>query len=451
MATLPRFSPIHHSLSHVAKSTLGSYLLYGASVWSIAFYVILSGIILPIIGWYYGGGGSELEKIHPATYLLIVVLPLIAIFDQRFRHTAISLWLDQPFLLFIVSCGSTAAYGILVKQVSAAPFVDTFFSTVLVATLALAMPLRALLQLRTVLDIVIMINVLLIFIEFTTQQSIVLRFYADPLLENLGGAGRWSGMLGLPLAAAQILAVYSLTTFISSPIQLSWTGVTRVLFSVLALLACLLTGGRTAVASLIGLMVLYVLFAAARQLMSGAVSRLGVTYLFVGIVMVALCVPLLDRIGLFDVLSSRLEFDNGSGAAREAVLQILDNLSLDDLWLGIDASDAMAIQQSYGLIAIEIAWANFIIICGLIFTIPLFVSFCLFLFLFLPKHCKPSVLLVSAFTLSLTFSYNSIWAKTTTLAITVAIAISNLRRDVPGGHPPKGVPGSSNVDRTAMP
>jgi hypothetical protein len=146
---------------------------------------------------------------------------------------------------------------------------------------------------------------------------------------------------------------------------------------------------------------------------------------------VALGIPVLDRLGLFDILTARLEYDYGSGLARDAVLQIFENLSIDDLWLGIDAGDAWALQESYGLIAIEIAWANFVLICGLIFTIPLFVAFCLFLFRFLPKHCAFPVVLVGTFTLALTFAYNSIWSKTTVLAITITIATSNLRRDVP--------------------
>jgi hypothetical protein len=407
-------------------------LLYFAAVWSIALYVILSPLTLPSIGWLYLGGGSELAKIHPATYLLFIILPLVMISDRGFRLRAIRSLLEPSFLLFVGACVSTAAYAILVKQVSAAPFVDTFFSTILVAVVALAMPRRTLLQLRAVLDIAVLSNVILIFIEFATQQSFFLRFYNGPLYEVFGPT-RWTGLLGVPLSAAQILAAYSLITFISAPIRLTWAGASRLLLSILALLACLLTGGRTSIGFLIALLLLYISSSAIRQLLSGVVNPLSLAYFLIGLVLVVLSVPLLNAIGLFDILMSRLEYDYGSGLAREAVFEILDNLSVDDLWLGIDAGDATALQQSYGLIAIEIAWANFILICGLIFTIPLFVGFCLFQFRFLPKYCAPSVVLIGAFTLALTFAYNSIWSKTTVLAITAAVAISNLRRDVPQG------------------
>jgi len=205
-------------------------------------------------------------------------------------------------------------------------------------------------------------------------------------------------------------------------------------FSLLALVSCLLTGGRTSIALLVGLLALYVLLSTARQLLAGMVNWLGLIYGLVGLVIIAFSIPILVRIGVFDVLSARVEFDNGSSLARDTVVVILENLSADKLWFGIESVDALALQQSYGLIAIEIAWANFVLICGLIFTIPLFIAFCSFWFWLLAKYCEYSVLLVSFFTLAHTFAYNSIWSKTTVLAITVAIAVSNLRRDLPAAQ-----------------
>lgn len=406
-------------------------LLHRISVWAVVLYVVLSPPVLPLIGWSYGGGGSELEKIHPATYLLVVLLPLTMTYDWRFRVEAMRLMLEPAFLLFITASITTAAYAILAKQVSAAPFVDTFVSTILVTTFTLALPRRALQELRTLIDVTILINVILIFFEFVTQRGFILG--AD---EGLGPM-RWTGLLGLPLTAAQVFAVYSLTTFVSSPVRLSGPGPFRLVFSMLAMVSCLLTGGRTSIALLVGLLALYVLFSAMRQLLVGLVNWLGLIYAFVGLVIMALSIPILVRIGVFDILSARVEFDNGSSLARDGVIVILNNISLDKLWLGIEAIDAYAIQQSYGLIAIEIAWANFLIICGLIFTVPLFISFCLFWFWFLPKYCGFLVGLVSTFTIVHTFAYNSIWSKTTVLAITVAIAVSNMRRDIsdaPAAH-----------------
>jgi hypothetical protein len=176
----------------------------------------------------------------------------------------------------------------------------------------------------------------------------------------------------------------------------------------------------------------------------GAVNKLGVIYFIAGGLAAILCVPILANIGIFDVLTARVQFDYGSSLARDAVIEIIENLPMQDLWFGIDAGDMMALQTTYGLIAIEIAWANFILICGLIFTIPLFAGFCLFFFRFLPRYCATTVMIISGFTLVLTFSYNSIWSKTTVLAITVAIVVSNMRRDVTQPQPSGGQPRRRN-------
>jgi hypothetical protein len=426
MPIIQNRAPLNRNGPSIANTTPLISILYGVSIWSIALYVILGGPVLPRIGWLYAGGGSELEKIHPATYLLIAVFPLLFFFDRRFRSSAIRLVLAPSFSTFIVSCACTAAYAILAKRVSAAPFVDTFLSAVLVATLTLSMPRAILLRLRALLDIAVLASIALIFFEFATQQSVL---SINPDSDRFGPM-RWSGLWGLPLSAAQILAAYSLTTFVTSSIRPAWGDARRLLYSILALAACLLTGGRTAVALLIIFLALYVSYSAARQIALGAVNRQGIIYFIAGGIVATLGLPILINIGIFDVLTARVQFDYGSGLARDAVVEILGNLPMQDLWLGINADDMMAIQTTYGLIAFEIAWANFILICGLIFTIPLFVGFCLFFFRFLPKYCAPTVIIIGVFTLVLTFSYNSIWSKTTVLAITVAIAVSNMRRDV---------------------
>ena len=274
MSLYQRLNPANDAFPRSDDLSAAFSLVYLAAICSIAIYLILSPLTLMGMGWLYLGGGSELQKIDPATYLLVVILPLAMMFSERFRSRALRALLEPSFLIFVVACFSTAAYAIAVKQVSAAPFVDTFLSTILVTIIAVAMPRRSLLQLRAVLDITILVNVLLIFVEFATNQSFSRSFYTGPIYEAFGPT-RWTGMLGLPLSAAQILAAYSLTTFVSAPITLSWSNASRMIFSVLALLACLLTGGRTSVALLVGLMLVYILFSATRQLLSGRVKSAG--------------------------------------------------------------------------------------------------------------------------------------------------------------------------------
>ena len=46
-------------------------------------YFVLSTPALLLLGWNYIGGGSEIEKIHPATYLLFAGLCASLVIDKQ--------------------------------------------------------------------------------------------------------------------------------------------------------------------------------------------------------------------------------------------------------------------------------------------------------------------------------------------------------------------------------
>ena len=87
------------------------------------------------------------------------------------------------------------------------------------------------------------------------------------------------------------------------------------------------------------------------------------------------------------------------------------NMPSNDVWLGLPASDIGALvrrQSQMHLVAIEISWINFLLTCGWILTVPLFVSFALFLFRFIPRYCGAAALLPSIFLLIVTAASNGI-------------------------------------------
>ena len=84
--------------------------------------------------------------------------------------------------------------------------------------------------------------------------------------------------------------------------------------------------------------------------------------------------------------------------------------------------------RDLNLVAIEISWANFILSCGLVFTIPLFVAYLIFLFSFIPYYSSRWAILPSLFILIVTAASNGIWAKTTILSTSIAIILAFLRR-----------------------
>ena len=67
-----------------SSAALASLLPYGV-VLIIALYLLVSGQTLLILRWHYVGGGSSIEKLHPATYLLIAGLSISFVFHPQFR------------------------------------------------------------------------------------------------------------------------------------------------------------------------------------------------------------------------------------------------------------------------------------------------------------------------------------------------------------------------------
>ena len=109
----------------------------------------------------------------------------------------------------------------------------------------------------------------------------------------------------------------------------------------------------------------------------------------------------------------RFQYDYGSALSRDYALQILEQSSTSDLWFGLPLAELSAIQQSYGLIAIEISWVNFILVGGLITTIPLFILFYFFLFRSTRLYCDFGIYFVSLLILVGTSANSGIWSKTT--------------------------------------
>ena len=163
--------------------------------------------------------------------------------------------------------------------------------------------------------------------------------------------------------------------------------------------------------------------------MRGRISPIGLSlalFVSLGIALVAI---LLWDAGFFDKMLTRFQYDYGSALSRDYALDILQSMSTFALWFGLSQSELNTIQGGFGLIAIEISWVNFILVGGLITTIPLFVTLCLFLFRSLPRYCYFGIYFVSVLILESTFASNSIWSKTTVLTSSLIIGISILRRD----------------------
>jgi hypothetical protein len=404
-----------------------------------AIYLLLSIQSLLILRWQYVGGGSAIEKIHPATYLLIGGLALTFLLHSRLRQLLSHRILSDPSLLFILAAISfTAVYDVMLGGAPVAPFVDTFVMAIVTTVVLTSIPYSVLRALRRIVDWFMIFNIAMIFSEMFLHRDFLAPYISataqTPMeLVMMGGqfggdAGRYSGLFGHALNAAFLLGIYSIANLGSVPMRLSVPALARLGLSMFAYLAIFPTESRASMGTTGLILGLYLVCFAVGIVAKGRISPIGLSLTIVMLVVVALAALLLMGAGFFDKMLLRFQYDYGSALSRDYALAILNAISESGLWFGLSQEEAIAVQQQYDLIAIEISWVNFILVGGLITTIPLFVALCLFLFRSLPKYCFNGIYFVSLLILESTFASNSIWSKTTVLTNSLIIAISILRK-----------------------
>ena len=402
-------------------------------------YFVLSTPALLLLGWNYLGGGSEIEKIHPATYLLFAGLCASLVIDKQFRSRIVTRIACDPSLVsFTVAVVLTTAYSIFIQGASAAPFVDTFFGAIMATIVLTSISIRPLTLLRTLIDTFFAVNILAIFLEVILQRNLFFEHlagvssYQDFTLNSGaqdGTFGRPSAFFGHSLDAALLFGVYSIANLASTPVTFSTTTIVRISLSLLSYMAIFPTGGRSSMVATTIVLLLYVICSSISPIARGYVNKAGLTFIFlIGILLVPIVITLFG-VGFFEPMMERFEYDYGSALSRDYALQLLQQSSAWDLWFGRSVAELNEIQQSFGLIAIEISWINFILVAGLITTIPLFITFCLFLFRSTRLYCTFGIYFVSLLVLISTSANNGIWSKTTVLAISLIVGISFLRRD----------------------
>lgn len=385
--------------------------------------------VFALIDWGYLGGGAEYEKIHLATYLLLATTLALFALDSRFRGNLLYLCLtDWRLIFFALAIAATAAYAILFKQLSIAPFIDTFLAALVVVVVCICLPYDNLRQLRALLDIFFIVNIALLFLEYGAKTLVIGDLTPD---SYEFGQFRARAFFEGQLSAATMLGVYCIANLVSTPIRLTRASVFRLSLVAASFAAIFTTGGRTALVVTALVICLYVVASFFSQLASGRFNKATLVYGVVGLPVFAAGVMALLYLGFFDTMLSRFEYDIGSASTRQIALDLIAGLPVDELWLGISSADLAALvqrQADLNLLAIEISWANFILACGLALTIPLFIAYVVFLFSFIPYYSNPWAIMPSLFLLIVTAASNGIWAKTTVLSASLAIILALLRR-----------------------
>ena len=422
----------------------------------VALYFMLPGSLLPSLGWHYFGGGAEFQKIHPATYLLVAVFSLVLVVDGVFRRRCIvQLMTDYAFVAFGIAALATSLFAIVARGASAANLIETFALALIVRVSIVALPRKSMIWFRRFVDVLFLVGVVTVLGEFALRRTLIFEnvaFYDAATGGIVVTEFRAAGIFGHPLAAAGFFGLYAILNLVSTPMRLSVRCASRLLLSALAFLAILPTGGRSAL--LVGglIIVAFVASSAIRGLARGYFSKAGLVWLVLFLTCLVLMLPVLYELDVFDVMLARFARDDGSTLSREYAVQMLLNSRMEDLWFGMSLPDVMDLQRQFGLVAIENAWINFALICGLVFTVPLMVTYLLFLFRSNPLYCTSGIYYVALFQIILSNATNDLWAKNTGFATGLAVVFSFLRRDLALQQEVRGESGTSNhaADREAL-
>ena len=233
---------------------------------STMLFSILSPGVLNLIDWHYLGGGPEFQKIHVATYLLIATFLCLWLIDPYFRGNVTELFFNNWDLTsFVLAVGAVSTYAVLVKHVSVSPFVDTFLAALLVTIGWMCLPTKNLRRLRYLLDLYFVINISILFIEYSTRSWLIALPYPGPF--------RAIGFFENPLSAATLLGVYAIANFASMPVKFTRQCLARLTLGFTSLLAIFTTGGRSSLVVSGLLLIAFVTLSGVRQIASGRVNR----------------------------------------------------------------------------------------------------------------------------------------------------------------------------------
>ena len=289
-------------------------MLSFAVVVAILLLSLLPGVTLIMLGWHYLGGASEVEKIHPATYMLFLLLPALTALDPEFRERAFrTLLRDHAFASFAFAVSATAIYAIVDKGASIAPFVDTFGSTIVVTLIMIVMRKRFLILLRNIFDLFFVINIVIIFIEYALKQNIL--YTNEAIYTNTGEfvtVFRACGLFGHPLAAAGLLGMYAIINLVMTPMRLRAASIARLMLSLTSFMAIFATGGRAALVITGAIFVAYVTVCAIRALIIDKINPVGIMFTIMAVVGTIIVVPVMWQLGFFDLTLNRFEHDYGS-------------------------------------------------------------------------------------------------------------------------------------------
>jgi len=322
---------------------------------------LLSGQMLSLLGIPYDGkGGSQLLKIHPATYLAVLSLVAWIAADGGVSAFLGRSWRESPGLLvLLLAIGLLAFQVIFVQKTPLSQIADNFVLTACLFVGLTRLEAGEMRRLALVVQAILVVN------SFLGYAEVLGGFRLTPLYVNgalLDWDWRATALLGHPLMNAMTTAICLVSLALGAGPFGRRTRLALVLFHFGALF---FFGGRTAIVLSAATLLAIAALSGARLLLGrrfplagAAAAVLVATLLVVGVVLIV------DG-GLIDRLIRRFIDDDGSAMARVAMLSIFRGMSWPEVVFGPDVASVMAMLPKIGTpLAIESAYVGFVAYYG---------------------------------------------------------------------------------------
>ena len=372
----------------------------------------ISGGLLWSLGINYDGiSGSAPSKIHPATYLAVILVgwtlmragnPVIPVAQALNRRPAcVLLALCGVLLLVLIALrGGTGLAG----------SIDTFVLAGLVPILLMDRDAATLERMEGVFHVLMLANALLGLFELASGQRFFPFRFDGMAFET---DTRSAALQGHPLANATMTACYILALAGGGG---RFGPVLRAAMIALQLVALVAFGGRSATVTTLILGTGVGLVALNRTLRAGRIPLAAAACACFALTMLPVVVAVLAAAGFFDSLLSRFVSDGGSAQARVDMLAIFDAIPFRDLLLGPDILQVSTLRRIYGLEwGIENSIISDVLYHGILVTAVLVLAVGLYL-AEVARSCRRGVWLPILTFVILVNTFEGLAGKTTMLA-----------------------------------
>ncbi len=333
----------------------------------------VSGGMLWLVGYNYDGiTGGPVTKIHPGTYLTVLLFGWSMIVAGHPVQRLVHLANKRPagFLMLVVS-GTMLVAMVLSRSPGTAGIVDTYLACGLVVLLLADADDRLLAWLERIIHVMMTANALLAIVEFVAQKQLFpyrfdgLAFEWDP---------RSTALHGHPLANAVATGCYLMALLSGSRSLAPWQRLPMIGLQAVALVVF---GGRSAAAASLLLGLGYGAIALLAGLRAGRVHLLGAAAGLLTLALVPAVIAALVELGFFDILIARFFSDGGSAEARKEMFELLAKYPLKEFLLGPDVELVQSDRRILGLEwGIENPIVRMLLYQGIFVTFALLGCFC---------------------------------------------------------------------------